>query len=213
MLVDVQVNHSSQVVNVRDKHILLAHGKKAVKQTGVVHGIEEVTVAWWVPQILVGRRAAGAGKKTVPVNTRVARLVERHNLHVMVRVLLNDTRRIVVRVERVHQDEWYVHIIRAIQVLNLTHGHIEERHTLAYFNHTLWARAAHCRAKTAIKLQHSQLVQDGWVRRLRQRRVRRHLFWCRRLDLVPVTERNMCVSICIVKRTVSRPSLSQRGSD
>ena len=137
VLVDVEVHNSTQVVHVGHEDVLLAQRNQTVEQARVVHRIEQVTVARRVPEVLVRRRAAGARQQTVAVDAGVAALVEREDLHVVVGVFLDNARRVVVRVERVHQDERHVDVVRAVQVLDLAHGQVQEGHALTNLDHTL----------------------------------------------------------------------------
>ena len=52
----------------------------------------------------------------------------------MVLIFLDDTLRVVVGVERVHENEGHIDLVHFIQVLDLAHRKIEERHALTNFN-------------------------------------------------------------------------------
>lgn len=48
----------------------------------------------------------------------------------MVLVFLNDPSCVFIGVERVHEDEGYIHIVLFVQVLNLSDRKIEESHVV-----------------------------------------------------------------------------------
>ena len=74
-------------------------------------------MSWWIPIRLVRCRLVRAGKQRFLVHSRVPRLVEGEDVDVVVLVLLDDPRRILVGVERVHEDERDINIILRVQVL------------------------------------------------------------------------------------------------
>ena len=71
----------------------------------------------WVPLRLVRGRVPRYGEERFLVDTWVPRLVEGEDLDVMVCVLLNDALRVLVRVERIHEDERYIDAVHFVKVL------------------------------------------------------------------------------------------------
>jgi hypothetical protein len=114
----------------------------------------------------------------------------------VVGVLLNDTLRVLVRIERVHEHKGNVDLVFRVEVLDLAHGQVEERHAVANLDGALWPHAAHRRPETSVELEDGELVEDRRVWGLGKRRVRDDLLGCRRLDAIPfaVHGRQLCVS-------------------
>jgi hypothetical protein len=113
----------------------------------------------------------------------------------VVGILLDDACRVFVRVERVHEDKGNIDTVSRVEVLDLAHSEVEEGHAVADFDGALWPDTAHCRPETAVKLEHSELVQDGRVLRCRQRRVRHDLLGRRRRDAIPFAVRRSRASV------------------
>jgi hypothetical protein len=118
-----------------------------------------------VPVGLVTRRVRGAREEALLVDTGVSRLVEGQNGNVVVLVFLNNAGSVVVRVERVHEDEGHVDPVLRVEVLDLAHRQVEEGHVVADFNDRLGTDTAHGGAETAVELEHGELVEDGRVDR------------------------------------------------
>ena len=119
---DVQVDDSSQVVNVRDEDVLLAGGNELVEQARVSQGVEDVSVAWRVPVGLLALGRGGAWEERLLVDSRVSRLLEGEDVDVVVLVLLDDPRSVLVGVERVHEDERHVDVVLGVEVLVLVNA-------------------------------------------------------------------------------------------
>ncbi len=85
----------------------------------------------------------------------------------MVGVLLDDTGGVVVGVERVHEDEGDVDVVRAVEMLDLSHREVEEGHALADLDDRLGAGASHGGTETTVELEHGELVEDRGVGALR----------------------------------------------
>lgn len=135
VLEDVEVDDGAEVVDVRDEEVLLALAEELVDEARVGDGVEQISVAGRVPAIaksvlgaradrvrgapssfVLERRARGREERLL-VDARVARLVERDELDVVVRVLLDDASSVLIRVERVHEDERDVHLVRRVEML------------------------------------------------------------------------------------------------
>ena len=96
-----------------------------VEDPGVVEGLVEVPVAGRVPRFYVGLGldVGGDGHQRLLVDPRVAALVEGDDPDVEAGVLPDDLLRVLVRVERVHEDEGHVRAERLVQALNLGKTH------------------------------------------------------------------------------------------
>jgi len=103
----------------------------------------------------------------------------------MICVFLDDSGRVFVCVERVHEDEGDIDVMLRVQVLDLSDTQVEECHAFAHFNDGFRAHTAHGRAETSIEFQDSELVEDGGVLGWRECAVRHYLLFLGRLDLVP----------------------------
>ncbi|GAO50234.1 hypothetical protein G7K_4366-t1 [Saitoella complicata NRRL Y-17804] len=114
---DVQVNNSTQVVNVGNEQDLLTLGNEGVQQARVGKGLEDVTVTGGVPLVDSGVVGAGNGEVGFAVDAGVAGLVEGEDIDVVTLVLLDDASGVVVSVERVHENERNVGIVLPVQVL------------------------------------------------------------------------------------------------
>lgn len=54
--------------------------------------------------------------------------------------------------------------MRRVEVLNLAHGEVEERHIVLDLERRLGASHAHRRAQATVDLEHGELVEDAGVR-------------------------------------------------
>ena len=75
-------------------------------------------------------------------------------------VLLNDSRRVLIGVEGIHEDEWHIDLVMRVEVLDLADAEIQEGHSLSDFNDRLWADASHSSTETTVKLEYCKLAQD-----------------------------------------------------
>jgi len=126
-----------------------------------------------------------AREQALLVDSGESRLVERHDFDIVICVFLNDSGRVFVCVERVHEDERDIDVVLRVQVLDLSHAQVEESHSFAHFNDRFRAHTTHGRAETSIELQDGELVEDGGVLGWRECAVRHYLLLLGRLDLVP----------------------------
>lgn len=97
-----------------------------------------------VPEALVVIRRLRARCKRLLVYTRVTRLIEGGNAQLLVRILLDDAEGVVVCVERRHEDERHIDLVGRVQVLDLTHGEVEEGHVVLDLESALCASHACC---------------------------------------------------------------------
>ena len=134
-LEDVEIDHSAEVVYVRDEDIFLAGGEELLQKTRVaahkprvkfsvrlcsLQGVKDVSVSGRVPVRLVTGRAVRAWQEALLVDSGVSGLVEREDLDVVVLVFLDDAGGVLIGVERVHEDEGDIAVVRRVQVLLLS---------------------------------------------------------------------------------------------
>lgn len=127
---DPEIYIGAQVVDIGHKDVLLASGNELVQKARVAERIEDVAVPRWVPLRLVRGCVPRYGEERFLVDTWVPRLVEGEDLDVMVCVLLNDALRVLVRVERIHENERYIDAVHFVKVLRrwrlvMDHGTME----------------------------------------------------------------------------------------
>jgi len=79
-------------------------------------------VSWRVPVGLLALGRGGAGEERLLVHSRVSRLLEGEDVDVVVLVLLDNSRRVLVGVERVHEDERHVDVVLGVEVLGLVNA-------------------------------------------------------------------------------------------
>ena len=79
----------------------------------------------------------------------------------MALIFLDDVLGIIVGVERVHQDEWYVNIIGAVEILDLSDGQIQEGHAIANFDDRLRTHATHRCTEATVELENSELAEES----------------------------------------------------
>ena len=160
VLQDVQVDDSAEVVGVGEEDDLDAAGEQLVEDAGVVEGFVDVAVAWWVPVRDLGFGGLWCWEEGVLENAWVLGLVEGHDVDVVALVLLDDAGSVGIGVEGVHEDEWNVDVVCAVEELDLADGQIEEGHAVTNFDDGLWADAAHGGTEATIELEHGELVQE-----------------------------------------------------
>lgn len=160
VLQDTEVNDGTKIVRIGQEDVLDATLKELVEGARVVEGLKDVTVARRVPVLQGSVEALGSGQERVLDDPGVARLVEGDDVDVVTLVLLDDGLGVLVGVEGVHEDEGNIDIIGAVQVLDLTHGQVEEGHALTNLNDRLGANATHRGTKTTVQLDNSQLVEE-----------------------------------------------------
>ena len=83
-----------------------------------------------VPVLLVIVCGLRCRQERLLEDTRVPRLIERGDPELLVGILLDDAKRVLVSVKRGHQNEGDVDAVRRVQMLDLTHGKIEEGHVV-----------------------------------------------------------------------------------
>jgi hypothetical protein len=160
VLKNAQINNGTKVVSVGKEEDFNTTLKKLVKNSGVVEGLENVTVTGRVPVGDLGVEALGCGKQRILEDTRVTRLVECHDIDVVSLVLLDDVLGVVVGVEGVHENEGNVDVVCAVEVFNLADRQVKERHAFTDFDDGLGADAPHGSSETTIELEDSELVEE-----------------------------------------------------
>ena len=185
VLQDPEVHDGTQVVRVGQEDVLDTALEELVEGTGVVEGLEHVTVTGRVPVLQGSVEALGGGQQRVLDDTGVTGLVEGDDVDVVALVLLDDGLGVLVGVERVHEDKGNVDIVGAVQVLDLAHRQVEEGHALTDLDDGLGAHATHGGTKTTVQLDDGQLVEELHRGLVAQFTVVNHLGGLRRGDAVP----------------------------
>lgn len=160
VLEDAEIDDSAQVVDVGQEDDLDASLKELVENARVVQRLENVTVTGGVPLIDGRVVVLGDGKERVLVDSGVSRLVEGKDIDVVALVLLDDGSGVVVCVERVHENEGDVDIVCAVEILDLSHGKVEEGHAITDFDDGLGTDATHGGSQTTVELENSELVEE-----------------------------------------------------
>ncbi|KAG5463032.1 MAG: hypothetical protein BJ554DRAFT_2252, partial [Olpidium bornovanus] len=181
-----KINDGSQVVHVADEQVLLAVGNQLVQLTRIVEALEQIAVAGRVPVADLAVRVTRDRKKGLLVYTWVAGLVEGDDVDVVPGVPPDDPLGVVAR----KFDREILRIRPSLPLyLNLADSQIQECHAVPDLDRGLGPDAAHRGSKTAIELEHHQLVEQhpagSFVGRRREAAVRNNLL--RGVDLVPVT--------------------------
>jgi hypothetical protein len=180
--------HSSQVVRVGHKQVLLALGEELIQNTGVQESVVQVTVTGRVPVLLVIVCALRAGKKSLLVDSRVTRLIEGGDAQLLIGILLDDPEGIFVSIEGCHQDKRDIDVVGGIEMFDLTNSQVEEGHVVLDFEGTLRPCHSHRGSQPAIDLENGQLVEVLDVRSRWNIGVRNDLILSGRLDTVPIAE-------------------------
>jgi hypothetical protein len=163
VLKNAQINNGTEVVGVGKEENLNTALKKLVKNSGVVEGLENVTVTGRVPVGDLGVEALGCGEQGILEDTGVTRLVECDDIDVVSLVLLDDVLGVIIGVEGVHENEGNVDVVCAVEVFDLADRQVKERHAFTDFDDGLGADATHGSSETTIELENSELVEkfDG----------------------------------------------------
>ena len=185
VLQDVEIDDGAEIVGVGEEEDLDSALDELIEDAGVVEGFVDVAVARWVPVGDLRVEGLGCGEKRVLKDTWVAGLVEGEDVDVVALVLLDDAGGVGVGVERVHEHERHVDVVRAVEELNLADRQIEEGHAVAHLDHGFWPDAAHGGTQTAIELEDCELVQVFDRIRVAERVVFHYLLWLWRRDSRP----------------------------
>lgn len=139
-------------------------------------------------------------------NARIPRLVECRNSDLLVRILFDDAERVLVCVERGHEDERDIDAAGGVEVLDLSNSQVEESHIILDLECTFgtghtWESGGdqddrrepgreltHGGAETTIDLEDCKLVEVGLIFGCNQRVVGDDFVLCRGFDAIPVTE-------------------------
>ena len=93
-------------------------------------GIVKISVARWVPVLLIIIGPLRARQQSLLQDTWVSRLVEGRDSELLVGVFLDDTQGILMGIERGHEDEGYIDLVSRVEVLDLADSEIEESHVV-----------------------------------------------------------------------------------
>ena len=185
VLEDAEVDDGAEVVGVGEEDDLDTALEELVEDARVVQRLEHVTVAGRVPVVDCRVERLGHREQRVLVDPGVPGLVEGEDVDVVALILLDDGGRVVVRVERVHEENGHVGAVCAVEVLDLADRHVEEGHAIADLDDRLGADATHRGTKATVELQHCQLVEEVDRLRVCQVVVVDHLVHGRRRNAVP----------------------------
>lgn len=111
--------------------------------------------------ITIHMHVLGQGQQRLLVEPRVARLVKRQDTNPESGIFLDDLLRLLVGVERVHQDQGHVRVKGLVQVLDLLHSQVQKGQVIPDDDHGFGSGTAHGGAKAAVKLDHDELLQHG----------------------------------------------------
>jgi len=161
VLEDAQIHDGAEVVGVGQEDDLNAARNQLLEDARVVQRLENVTVAGRVPVMDLRVDRLGDGQERVLEDSGIPGLVECENVHIVALVLLDDGGSIIIRVERVHEDDGHVGAICAVQVLDLADRHVQERHAITDLDDRLGANAAHRGTKATVELEHGKLVEEA----------------------------------------------------
>ncbi len=114
----------------------------------------------------------------------------------MALVFLDDVLSIIICVEGVHENEWYVHIICAVKVLNLSNRQIEEGHAITNFDNRLGSNASHGGSETTIELEDGQLAQESDGFGVGELVIVNYQVLPRGLNAVPVPDQRLAYNFC-----------------
>jgi hypothetical protein len=203
VLQNTKIDDSAQVVNVGKEENLDATLNELLEDTGVVKRFKDISMSGRIP--IRDRRVEGlwCWEQRILENSWVAGLVEGQDVDVVALVFLDDVLGIIVSVEGVHENEWDVDIICAVEVFDLSNRQIEEGHAIADFDNGFGTNATHGCTKTTVELEHSKLVQETnrfgvgelvVVNNLRSRR------WG---NTLPVTTNNLVPYICVCTNSIA----------
>lgn len=68
-------------------------------------------------------------------------MVKGRDTQLLIGIFLDDTQSVFMGVKRCHEDERNIDFVRRVQMLNLSHGEVEERHVVLDFERAF--RASH----------------------------------------------------------------------
>ena len=128
--------HGAQVVRVGHEKVLLAFSQQLIQNTGMKKCIIQITVTGRVPALLVVISTFRAREESFLEDPWITRLVESGDTELLVCVLFDDTKSIIVCIERRHEDERNIDATCGVEVLNLTDGQVKESHVVFDFEST-----------------------------------------------------------------------------
>jgi len=99
--------------------------------------IVQVAVTRRVPVLLVIVSGLWTGEQGLLEDARITRLIEGSDSELLIGVFLDDAKRVLMRIERGHEDERDVDSLSGVEVLDLAHGKVEEGHVVFDLERTL----------------------------------------------------------------------------
>jgi len=96
----------------------------------MAQGVVQVTVTRGIPVLLVIVSGLWTGEQGLFVDAWVPRLIKGDDLDLLIGILLNDTERVFMGIERGHKDKRNVDTLGGVAVLELVHGKVEESHAV-----------------------------------------------------------------------------------
>lgn len=106
--------------------------------------IVQITVARRIPTLLVIAGCFWTGEQALLEDAGIPRLIEGGDPELLVCVLLDDSKRVLMRIKRGHKDERDIDTFGSVEVLDLADSKIEECHVVFDLECTL--RTSHtCR--------------------------------------------------------------------
>jgi len=191
MLENSEIYNSAQVVNVGKEDNLNTSLNELVKNARVVQRFEDISVSGRVP--IGDRRFEGfwCRQERILQDSWISRLVEGQNVDIVALVFLDDILSIIICVEGVHENEWYVHIICSVKVLNLSNRQVKEGHAITDFDDRLGSNASHGGTETTIELEDGKLAQESDGLGVGELVIVNDQVLSRGLNAVPVPDQNL----------------------
>ena len=118
MLQNIKVDGRSKVINVGQENILLSRSNETIEKARVVERLEDVSVSRRIPLAQRAILLLRHGRQSILQDARIARLIESLNPDARGGVLLQNGHRVLVSVERVHQNQRHITSIFLVQVLH-----------------------------------------------------------------------------------------------
>ena len=93
-------------------------------------GVVKISVTGRVPLLLVVVSATRAWEECLLEDSWISRLIEGGDAKLLISIFLDDSERVLVGVERSHEDERNINLVGCIQMLDLTDSQVEECHVI-----------------------------------------------------------------------------------
>jgi hypothetical protein len=122
--------HSTQIVRIRHKQILLSLRKQLIQHPRMQQCVVQIPMTRRIPVLLVIVSPLRARQQCLLVDTWVSRLIEGRDAELLVGVFLDDAKGVFVCVEGRHKDQGNVDLVGGIEVLDLTDCQVQESHVV-----------------------------------------------------------------------------------